>query len=194
MQPIESQPIVTKGQWRLLTQRDFETTLGRLTTSESKGTFHDSSKELRQTSATSLPFSNETLRQLRRHIQSIKYEHGQEGKIPRANTYRPYRLSIEGQLAAIVVLRASEAFNLCEVDTFITVEIGGLAPLETTRAALLFAFTEAAKNSASLTVQFTKTCAPHGLSDDIRRLAEAEGLPIIEADQGTLTPNHVRTL
>ncbi len=131
---------------------------------------------------------------LRRHLRSLEFEHGEEGKIPRANTFRPYRLTLDGTLAAVIVLRASEAFNVCEIDVFLTTELPGLAPLEPTRAALLFAFADAVKSSGSLAVQFTRACAPRGLPRHVQAVAAQAGVRLRYADKAALSPDEVREL
>jgi len=138
----------------------------------------------------------DSLKRLQEIFQSFTFEHGREAKIPRANVYRPYRLTIGDTVVAIVALKASEAFNLCEVDVFLTAEAAGLVPLDTTRAALLFAFSDAVKNGGSMAVQFTRECAPKGVPVHVRQLAKHEGVELLpdHVAKGTLSPEEVRSL
>ncbi len=136
----------------------------------------------------------DAIHSLDKHIRNLNFEHGEEGKIPRANEYRPYRLTIDGKLAAAIVLRASEAFNLCEIDVFLTTEFPGIKRLEPTRAALLFAFSDAVKSGGSMAVQFTKSCAPNGLPRHVQAIAEQVNVELKYVEKGALSPNEVREL
>lgn len=193
--------IESRGQWCLFTRRDFDQTLKDWKPSDSIsfGSLDDAGDNIDWRKPEGHIHADEravaeAIGRLDRHVQSLNFEHGREGKIPRANTYRPYRLTLDGTLAAAIALRASEAFNLCEIDVFLTTEVRGLTPLEPTRAALLFAFSDAAKNAGSMAVQFTDACAPKGVPTHVRALAGRVGVNLQHADRGTLSPVEVREL
>ncbi len=191
MPPLSVQLENVTGQWRLCTRRD----LDQSHFPTRRGTSRNAPPCTPNTNRVAIP--PDALRQLHtleRHVEDLKYEHGKEGKIPRANTFRPYRLTVRGQLAAIVVVRASEAFNLCEVDVFITAGFPGVTEEESTRAALLFTFAEAIKNSASAAVQFTSKTCDTGVPPTVVTLAERSGTKLSHASAGTLSPNEVRSL
>lgn len=189
------------GEWRIFTQSEFNKTLSPLNPVDFKsiGFWPDEESSSNNNQQTDWVYADiksfkKTLQQLRSHLRDQQFEHGQEGKIARAHLYRPYRLSLEGKLLAIIVLRASEAYNLCEIDIFITTELQGVSFLEVTRAALLFAFSDAAKNAGSMAVQFTKNCASSGVPRPVRLLAKKIGVELAHADQGTLSPQEVREM
>lgn len=189
------------GQWRIFTQRDFNKTLRNLKRSEfvSLGFWSVEGNNLNQEQpvnhihASQEVFDN-AIKRLRSQIQKQNFEHGQEGKLSRAHIYRPYRLVLDGQLVAVIMFRASEAYNLCEIDVFLTTESQGLYWLEATRAALIFAFSDATKNAGSMAVQFTKACAPDGIPPHVLVLAKEVGVQLMQAKQGVLSPNEVREL
>lgn len=186
----------TYAHWRLFTKADLDETFEGLTPPDAvsprvNGGSDSASRARVNATDTALVGA---LRAVGRHVRKLGFEHGKEGKVPRANTYRPYRLLLTGRLAAVLVLRASEAFNVCEIDVFLTAEFPGLRPLETTRAALLFAMSDAIKNGGSLALQFTRACAPHGLPQHVRAVAAQAGVALQYADRGTLSPEEVRAL
>jgi hypothetical protein len=160
----------TWGRWRLLTRGDLDKGIDKAV----------------------LPKA--TLRTLERHVGSLGFEHGNEGKIPRANTFRPYRLTVDGHVAAVIAFRASEAFNLCEVDALWTTELACLAPREATRAALLLAFCDAVKNGGSMSVQFSPECSPTGVPDEVRELAAQFDVELPHASRGALGPKEASEL
>ena len=194
-----STPLGTIGEWRLFTQREFHQAIaglspgnkvtlgagahGEAESGHSEGHIHASEEELAQ-----------AVKSLEKHVGAIGFEHGCEGKIPRANTWRPYRLTCQDAVAAIVVLRASEAFNVCEIDVFLTAELPGLPSLEATRAALLLAFSDAAKNGGSMAIQFSQSVFPDGVPRHVVMLASRYGVTLHNAERGTLSPMEVRNL
>ncbi len=189
------------GQWRIFTQREFNKTLRNLKRTEfvSLGLWDEASNGLNQKQPVNHIHASEkafddAIKRLRSQIQKQNFEHGQEGKISRAHIYRPYRLALDGKLVAIIMFRASEAYNLCEIDVFLTAESRGLSLLEATRAALIFAFSDAAKNAGSMAVQFSKACSPEGVPPHVRILAKQVGVELKHAEQGTLSPSEVREL
>ncbi len=188
------------GQWRIFTQKEFDKTLRNLKPSEfvSMGFWDDGGDNLliqKEDRINTLEITlGSAIKRLRSHIQKQKFEHGQEGKLSRAHIYRPYRLTLDGELVAAVVLRASEAYNLCEIDVFLTASSHEGSLLDVTRAALLFAFSDAAKNAGSMAIQFSKACAPGGLPPRVRALADQAGVELKFINQGSLSPSEVREL
>jgi len=194
--------IESPAQWRLFSPRDFDQTLSRwqLSRGVSLGLWdlddtqpagHPPQNHIHERAIDTL---RQTLTRLQAHVRALTFEHGTEQKVPRAHVYRPYRLTLDGTLVAAIVLRASEAFNLCEVDVFLTTELSGLERLDVTRAALLFAFSDAAQHAGSMAVQFTQACSPSGVPPHVRELAGRAGVTLKHADAGTLDPDEVREL
>ena len=186
----------TRGSWRLLTRKDFETALedwqpDRLAPPRARDdnvpSFGVNATE-EQTRA--------TLRYLRQRVndKKLEYEHGTDRKTPRGNVLRPYRFTVGPAIAALMVLRASEAFNVCEIDVFLTTELPGLEPGATTRAALLFALADAVRNGGSMALQFTRDCRNGGLPVEVAEQAAWLGVPLQYADRGTIAPDESREL
>jgi len=198
--------IETRGKWRLFTKRDFQQTLRNWEPSDSEHFFLWNNIDDYPNGIAQKDYIHaekeaykDIIRSFSYHTNKLEFEHGPDrrghgGKLPRANKYRPYCLTLDGKLVAAIVFRASEAFNLCEIDAFLTTEVRGIETLEATRAALLFAFSDAAKNGGSMAVQFTKFCASKGFPPHVRELAERSGVHLEYTNQGAISPNEVREL
>ncbi len=162
------------GQWRLLTKRDMEES---------------------QASAGLISLIDEaTLKILEEHVAQQNYEHGKEAKLPRANRFRAYRLTVGAEIAAVVVLKASEAYSVCEVDLFLTGDIRGAEQQSSSSATLLFALCDTVKNGGSPGVQFTKRCAPQGLSDEVCLAGRNASVDFSHASAGVIRPEEGQKL
>src|SRR4030095_8328258 len=138
---LASMLVEPQGKWRLFTQREFDQTVRnwRQMDAVSIGLWDKDDKLSNQEQKNNHIHAynksfGDTVERLQDHVQKHGFEHGREGKVPRANTDQSYRLTVEGIVLAILVLKHSEAFNLCEIDIFITTESQGLTLLESTRA------------------------------------------------------------
>lgn len=89
-------------------------------------------------------------------------------------------------------MRAYEAFNPCEIDVFVTADVPGLQPHATTRAALLFALSDAAFHGGSMALQFTYACNSGALPPDVVAVAESLQVELARAKRGTITPSEAR--
>lgn len=68
----------------------------------------------------------------------VQFEHGTDGKIPRAHVKRTYRLTDGGALLAATTVQHSQAFDLCEVDVFLAADVPGREAGAAVRALALF--------------------------------------------------------
>jgi hypothetical protein len=144
--------------------------------------------------AASYAYVIESLRRTRDHINSnLEFEHGTERKTPRGNVYRPYRLTIADHIVAVLVLRASEAFRLCEIDVLITLKPKGLEPHAIVRAALLFALSDAVRNGGSMALQFTAACGP-GIPTKVVEAARDFKISLERGANGSVSPDEARRL
>src|SRR5581483_8273120 len=147
-------------------------------------------------------------RQLRTALDQLKFrlfqdqgrsvfEHGApsgpESKIPRAHKWRSYRLSSRGQLLALVTLKHSEAFNLCEVDVCLAVQ-ACREDQQAARSILQLLLCDAAKCGGSMAIQFTAKCAGGLAPDFVAGLAKSLGIELSHASRGTIAPNESRDL
>lgn len=121
-------------------------------------------------------------------------EHGIESKIPRAHKWRAYRLTEHGALLAILVLKNSEAFNLCEVDAFLATEHPQLAPGAVVEAMMLFMLSDAVKCGGSMAVQFTGKCFGKRVPPPLVDLAQRMGVPLQHVRSGAIAPDEARQL
>ena len=148
-----------------------------------------SPKDLSQLAAASgVLAGSEALPRLRKHMRRAKFEHGKEGKIPRANAWRAYRLALGSDVLAVVVLKVSEAFNLSEIDVF---EVAGERDARADgviEAALAFCLCDGAKNGGSMALQFTSACHAEGVPPSVRRVAAAHGVKLAHAGRGAVSP------
>jgi hypothetical protein len=183
-----------QARWRLLTRRDF----GKAFTSWSERNVRFGGDGEQSAAGSVNATSTQTTASVRRiseHIsRGIEFEHGTERKTPRGNVYRPYRLTIDETIASVIVLRASEAFRVCEIDVFLTTELPGFAHGETTRAALLFALSDAVRNGGSMALQFTPACAGGAVPPSVTALARTLGIPLGAASHGTIAPEEARPM
>lgn len=184
----------THGKWRLLTKQDYKVALsGRVDSGAEYGDVGGAGHAGRVNA--SLFGVQGSVRRVREYIdRGLEYEHGTDKKTPRGNVYRPYRLTIDGVIAAIIVMRASEAFNVCEIDVFLTVELPGLEEGATTRAALQFALADAVRNGGSMALCFTETCCDRGVPARVRAVAASLGVPLEFAERGAVAPSEAREL
>jgi len=191
----------TMGQWRLFTKREFESAFMNWKPSDSTIISNETLirdiadksniSALVYASPDSLP---DAIQLLQYQTKALEFEHGKEGKIPRANNARPYRLTVHGHIVAVVVLSASEAYDLCEIKLFLTAECRGMKAFESTRAALVFAISDAVTSGGSMAVQFAPDIHGHGVPFNVRQLAERLGIHLTMADNGTITPKESRAL
>jgi len=139
--------------------------------------------------------TNDSIKRVKAHITSgLEFEHGTDRKTPRGNVYRPYRLTIDEVIGGVIVLRASEAFRVCEIDVFLTAELPGLERGATTRAALLFVLSDAVRNGGSMALQFTASCCGGAVPAPIMDVAQAVGVPLGSAARGAISPEEARQL
>lgn len=187
-------PFESEAKWRLLTRRDFTIAFAP---ELKRGIQLDVPGE--QTIASGLNATaiqaQASIRRVSDHIsRGLEFEHGTDRKTPRGNVYRPYRLTVDETILAIIVLRASEAFRLCEIDVFLTTDIPGIGRGVTTRAALLFALSDAVRNGGSMAVQFTKDCCGGAVPPGIVDVARGVGVSLGSAAQGAISPDEARQL
>lgn len=187
--------VQSEARWQLLTRKDFSTALDSWT--EANGHFDSSGggqDNLGSVNATAV----ETVASIRRisdHIsRGLEFEHGSDRKTPRGNVYRPYRLTIDETIASVIVLRASEAFRVCEIDVFLTTELPGIERGAATRAGLLFALSDAVRNGGSMGLQFTQACSSTAVPPSVVATARKLNVRLGTAAQGTISPDEARQL
>ncbi|MFO0870286.1 MAG: hypothetical protein U0935_15260 [Pirellulales bacterium] len=184
------------GEWRLFTKEDLQATLAIASCDDAtlgRNGPVDPARPHLHVSADHWPACLQTLTE---HTEKLHYQHDSEtaSTIPRANVFRPYRLTLGPHVVAVLVVRASEAYGLSEVDVLVTCELPGVAPLAVTRAALMFVICDSIRHGGSLAVQFTRRAAPAGLPPHVRAAAAAANVPLSRAAQGTITPDEAREL
>jgi len=188
--------------WRLFTRGDFEHSLATWQPQQAHSYFPGFSPPDGEQLSTQAHIHarqdaiRKAIGRVEEHVRQLRFEHGKEEATPRAKDWRTYRLNIGETLLAVVALKASEAYNLCEVDVFLTAEVAGVKALEATRAALLLLFSDAVKSGGSMAVQFTRDCAPTGLPEHVQYVARRAGVPLAQAHikKGVLSPEEVRAL
>ncbi|MCB9492263.1 MAG: hypothetical protein H6674_09400, partial [Dehalococcoidia bacterium] len=125
---------------------------------------------------------------------STRYEHGTDEKVPRHMVWRPYRLDHRGRLLAATVFRCSEAFNLCEVDAFLTDDPPDIALGAAVRATVLLLLADATKNGATLAIQFRRHCHRGRVPDALIEEARRAGVELSSVDRGMISPEESRAL
>ena len=127
--------------------------------------------------------------------QGQPYHHVGGGKLPRANRWRPYRLTMRNALLAVVSICYSREDRCLDVDLCAAAEPEWLAPGEAWRAVALFILADAYKNGGTMAVRFRRrpstTGKSHGESRGVSgagrcpealvRLAEAHGVQLARA-------------
>jgi len=176
----------SQAKWRLLTRRDFANAFTSWSAGEASAAgFVNASASV----------TNDSINRVKAHITSgLEFEHGTDRKTPRGNVYRPYRLTIAEAICGVIVLRASEAFRVCEIDVFLTAELPGLERGATTRAALLFALSDAVRNGGSMALQFTPSCCGGAVPAPVTDLAQAVDVPLGSTYRGAIAPEEARQL
>jgi hypothetical protein len=139
-----------------------------------------------------------TLARLRERILSagdrVQFEHGTEGKIPRAHVRRTYRLTDSGAMLAATTLQHSQAFDLCEVDAVLAVDVPEREPLAAVRAIVLLLLTDSVKCGGSMAIQFTKACSGGPVPEAIQQLARQLGVRLESAARGLIAPDEAREI
>ncbi|MCA9070276.1 MAG: hypothetical protein KDA84_15185, partial [Planctomycetaceae bacterium] len=127
-----------------------------------------------------------------------RFEHGGKtglaSKIPRAHIWRTYRLSLGESLLGVLSIKASEAFNLIELDVFLATEFPQLGSLEIARQMVLFLFADAVRCGTSLAIRTTKYCCGGRIPACIQELAAANGVRLAHADAGAISPEEGKEL
>jgi hypothetical protein len=189
------------AEWRLFTEKDYDYSgISKLFDSTDRG------ESLVERNAARIPAEpneiQQGIRQLQyrvtKHERRTRFEHrGKSGlvsKIPRAHVWRSYRFSQGPALLGIVSIKASEAFNLTEVDVFLSVQIPQLPSTEVTRQMLLFIFTDAVRCGTSLAVRMTDKCNNGKIPRAIHQLADQHGVVLSHANSGAISPEESREL
>lgn len=187
--------------WRLFTQQDYNHSgISQLLQPPAGDEAHANERASRV-----LASPDETIqavRQIRYRVtqqkRRSKFEHGggsgAASKIPRAHIWRTYRFSEGETLLGILSIKASEAFNLIEVDVFLATEFPDLPADEVTRQMLLFIFCDAVRCGTSLAVRMTEKSFAGRVPDTICSVAARHGVELNHADQGAISPEESREL
>lgn len=187
------------AQWRLFTEKDY-------TYSRIEAAVAEQPDEASRPGAATILGDAASIRQAVDQLRYLvcknpkrsRFEHrgktNLSSKIPRAHIWRSYRLSEADALLGVLCIKASEAFNLIEVDVFLAAEFPELPRLEITRQMLLFVLCDAVRCGTSLAIRFSDKCFGGKLPSHICELAQANGVSLEHAAQGAISPEEAKAL
>ncbi len=95
--------------------------------------------------------------ELEQHIRELSFHHFKESKLPRAHKLRPYKMVLENEIAAGVLLRTSEAYGLCEIADLRTRPDFKPVAEQLVENTLIFAMCDAIKNGLLPSLGFADT-------------------------------------
>jgi len=133
--------------------------------------------------------SKKEIDELRRTVNATNYEHGTDRKTPLPRKSRPYRLSAQGKVFAVISLKASEAYSLIELEqVFLSSENGEQS--QVWGCILNFCFADAVKNGVSLALRFRSGIGSNSsVPPAVRQIARSLGIDLREDVPGLIAPD-----